>query len=50
MKVADDGSDTWDDKGKGQAYLVEKMDYKKVEELINDLIEHQPVLSPKQKE
>jgi pyrimidine-specific ribonucleoside hydrolase len=43
MKVADDGSDTWDDTGKGQAYLVEKVDYKVVQQLIDDLIQHQPV-------
>jgi inosine-uridine nucleoside N-ribohydrolase len=42
MKVADDGSDVWDDTGKGQAYLVEKVDYHEVEKLINDLIQHQP--------
>jgi len=43
MKVADDGSDSWDDSGKGQAYLVEKVDYRAVEKVINDLIRHQPV-------
>jgi len=42
MKVADDGSDIWDDTGKGQAYLVEKVDYHEVEKLINSLIQHQP--------
>jgi inosine-uridine nucleoside N-ribohydrolase len=42
MIVADDGSDTWDDNGTGQAYLVEKVDYKIVQELINELIMHQP--------
>ena len=41
--VADDGKDTWDDRGTGQAYLVEKADYKEVQELINQLIMHQPV-------
>jgi len=40
--VADDGKNTWDDSGTGQAYLVEKTDYKEVEELINRLIMHQP--------
>jgi len=50
MKVADDGSDNWDDTGKGQAYLVEKVDYKIVQQLIDDLIQHQPVLSRKQKD
>jgi pyrimidine-specific ribonucleoside hydrolase len=43
MKVADDGSDAWDDNGKGQAYLVEKVDYKVVQQLIDGLIQHQPV-------
>jgi inosine-uridine nucleoside N-ribohydrolase len=42
IKVADDGSDVWDDSGPGQAYLVEKVDYHEVEKLINDLIQHQP--------
>jgi pyrimidine-specific ribonucleoside hydrolase len=43
MKVADDGKNTWDDKANGQSYLVEKADYKEVEQLINELIMHQPV-------
>jgi inosine-uridine nucleoside N-ribohydrolase len=43
MMVADNGSNTWDDNGTGQAYLVEKVDYKKVRKLINLLITHQPV-------
>ncbi|MGN6640701.1 MAG: nucleoside hydrolase, partial [Mucilaginibacter sp.] len=43
--VADDGKNSWDDNGKGQAYLVKKVDYKEVEKLINELIQHQPVLS-----
>ncbi len=47
IKVADDGSDIWDDNGKGQAYLVEKVDYKEVQELINSLIQHQPVKKQK---
>jgi inosine-uridine nucleoside N-ribohydrolase len=42
IKVADDGSDTWDDTGKGHAYLVEKVDYKEVQDIINSLIQHQP--------
>jgi len=41
--VAADGSDKWDDNGTGQAYLVEKADYHKVQDLINLLIMHQPV-------
>jgi pyrimidine-specific ribonucleoside hydrolase len=43
IKVADDGKNTWDENGKGQAYLVEKADYKQVEKIINELIMHQPV-------
>jgi inosine-uridine nucleoside N-ribohydrolase len=43
INVADDGKNTWDDSGQGQAYLVEKVDHKEVEELINELIMHQPV-------
>lgn len=43
MSVADDGKNTWDDNGNGQAYLVEKADYKEVEKLINELIQYQPV-------
>jgi inosine-uridine nucleoside N-ribohydrolase len=42
IKVADDGKNTWDDNGKGQTYLVEKVDYKEVERLINKLIQYQP--------
>jgi pyrimidine-specific ribonucleoside hydrolase len=47
MKVADDGSDTWDDSGKGQAYLVEQVDYKVVQRLIDELMQHQPVSKQK---
>ena len=43
MSVADDGKNTWDDNGNGQAYLVEKAEYKEVEKLINELIQHQPI-------
>ena len=42
MIVADDGKNSWDDNGNGQAYLVEKADYKEVEKLINELIQYQP--------
>jgi inosine-uridine nucleoside N-ribohydrolase len=42
MIVADDGKNTWDDNGNGQAYLIEKADYKEVEKLINELIQYQP--------
>ena len=41
--IADDGKNTWDDNGIGQAYLVEKVDHKIVQDLINNLIMHQPV-------
>ncbi|HWZ05102.1 MAG TPA: nucleoside hydrolase [Mucilaginibacter sp.] len=40
--VADDGKNTWDDNGTGQAYLVEKVDYHVVQELINQLIQYVP--------
>lgn len=40
--VADDGKNTWDDSGTGQAYLVEKVDYHVVQGLINELIQHVP--------
>jgi hypothetical protein len=43
IKVAADGSDKWDDNRAGQAYLVEKVDHKVVQDLINELIQHQPV-------
>lgn len=38
--VAGDGKNTWDDSGSGQAYLVERSDYKEVQKLINQLIMH----------
>jgi len=43
MKVAADGSNTWDDAANGQAYIVEKVNYIVVQDLINQLIMHQPV-------
>lgn len=42
MSVADDGKNTWDDNGNGQAYLVEKVDHIEVQKLINELIQYQP--------
>jgi inosine-uridine nucleoside N-ribohydrolase len=42
ITVADDGKNGWDDSGAGQAYLVEKVDYHQVQDLINELIQHQP--------
>ena len=38
-----DGSNSWDDKGKGHQYLVRKMPVKDMTALINQLIMHQPV-------
>ena len=43
MKVADDGSNAWDDTANGQVYIVEKVNYTVVQDLINQLIMHQPV-------
>ncbi|HEY4198050.1 MAG TPA: nucleoside hydrolase [Mucilaginibacter sp.] len=42
IKVADDGKNTWDDAGKGQAYLVEHMYPESMQSLINELIQYQP--------
>ena len=42
MIVADDGKNSWDNTGIGQAYLVEKVDYKDVKKLIDQLIMYQP--------
>lgn len=47
IKVEADGKNTWDDSGQGQDYLVEKVDYKEVEALINELIMHRPVITMK---
>lgn len=44
IKVAADGSNSWDDNGKGQDYLVAKESPQKMEEIINNLIIQQPVL------
>ena len=38
-----DGSNGWDDRGKGHQYLVVKMPVPEVEALINNLMQHQPV-------
>jgi inosine-uridine nucleoside N-ribohydrolase len=46
-EVSTNGKNTWDDNGTGQAYLVEAIDYKKVQDLINELIIHQPVKNKK---
>jgi inosine-uridine nucleoside N-ribohydrolase len=42
IKVAENGHNTWDDKGTGQAYLVEKQNPIEVQKLINELIMYQP--------
>lgn len=42
MIVAKDGSDTWDEKGKGHCYVVKKLPVPAMEKIINDLIAHQP--------
>ena len=41
--IKDDGSNTWDDKGKGHFYVVKKMPVAEVTALINHLMMHQPV-------
>lgn len=47
IKVENDGKNTWDDNGHGQAYIVEKADYKVVEGVINELIMHRPLVAMK---
>lgn len=42
IQVAEDGSNTWDDGGKGQSYLVEARPPEVVRELIDRLMMHQP--------
>jgi len=37
-----DGKNTWNDNGEGQGYIVEKVDYRQVQDLINGLMQHQP--------
>ncbi len=43
MTVNTDGSNGWDFKGKGHFFVTGKMEDKKLEELINHLMMHQPV-------
>jgi inosine-uridine nucleoside N-ribohydrolase len=38
-----DGSNSWDKKGKRDSYLVQKMPIPEIENVINDLMMHQPV-------
>lgn len=40
--VNDDGSNSWDKEGSNQYYLVEKLPHEKVQQLINELMQHQP--------
>jgi len=40
--VNDDGSNSWDNDGNNQYYLVEKLPREQVQQVINDLIQHQP--------
>lgn len=42
MIVASDGSNTFDEKGKGHCYVVEKLPVSAMEKVINELIAHQP--------
>lgn len=42
MIVAADGSNGWDESGTKQSYIIEKVDYKVVQDIINTLIMHQP--------
>lgn len=42
IKVAPDGSNTWDASGSGQGYLVEKAPPAEVQALIDQLMAHQP--------
>jgi len=42
IKVAADGSNTWDSTGSGQDYLVEKQSPQEVQQLIEQLMAHQP--------
>lgn len=47
IKVSEDGSNTWSDTGKQQAYLVPELSPVTVEEKIQQWIMHQPVKSHK---
>lgn len=40
--VNEDGSNSWDNDGTNQYYLVEKLPYAQVQHLINQLMQHQP--------
>jgi inosine-uridine nucleoside N-ribohydrolase len=47
IRINADGSNTWDAAGKGHFYLVEQMPTAQVQQLINDLMLHQPVRKAK---
>ena len=40
--VAEDGSNTWDEGGEGQFYLVEDRPFGEVRDLIDELMQHRP--------
>lgn len=42
ISVSADGSNSWDEAGKGQFYLIEKEPPEKVQQIINDLLMQQP--------
>ncbi|HVY74627.1 MAG TPA: nucleoside hydrolase [Puia sp.] len=42
ININPDGSNTWDENGKGHFHLVEKRPSQEVQALINELIQHQP--------
>jgi inosine-uridine nucleoside N-ribohydrolase len=42
IKIAEDGTNSWDENGKGQYYLVEKRSPKKVQKIINHLMMQLP--------
>ncbi len=42
IKVSVDGSNSWDEGGKGQFYLIEKEPPEKMQQIINDLLMQQP--------
>ena len=42
IKIADDGTNSWDENGKGQYYLIEKESPKKVQKIIDDLMMQLP--------
>jgi len=42
MEVAADGRNKWNDQGKGQFYIIEKVPHQTVQSIINKVIMHQP--------